>query len=167
MIARIITTGTNTPDTLSAIFAIGAFVAAASLTIFIICDNVVSSPTLCCFTFNKSRLVYRSRRYHISDFFVYRNAFTCKCGFIYGTAAFCYNPASTGILSPGLTTKISPFFHTLYSNSFSSPSFTITAVLGARSISPLSASVVFPLECASSSIFPTVISVRIIAADSK
>ena len=31
-----ITTGTNTPDTLSAILAIGAFVAAASLTIFII-----------------------------------------------------------------------------------------------------------------------------------
>ena len=41
-----ITAGTNTPDTLSAIFAIGAFVAAASLTIFIIWDKVVSSPTL-------------------------------------------------------------------------------------------------------------------------
>ena len=41
-----ITTGTNTPDTLSAIFAIGAFVAAASLTICIIFDKVVSSPTL-------------------------------------------------------------------------------------------------------------------------
>ena len=40
-----ITQGTNTPDTLSAIFEIGAFVAEASLTIFIICDNVVSSPT--------------------------------------------------------------------------------------------------------------------------
>ena len=34
--AIIITAGTNTPDTLSAIFAIGALVAAASLTIFII-----------------------------------------------------------------------------------------------------------------------------------
>ncbi len=40
------TVGTNTPDTLSAIFAIGAFVAAASLTIWIICESVVSSPTL-------------------------------------------------------------------------------------------------------------------------
>ena len=39
-----ITTGTNTPETLSAAFAIGAFVAAASLTIFIICESVVSSP---------------------------------------------------------------------------------------------------------------------------
>ena len=40
-----ITTGTKTPETLSAIFAIGAFPAAASLTIFIICESVVSSPT--------------------------------------------------------------------------------------------------------------------------
>ena len=40
-----ITTGTNTPDTLSAIFAIGAFVAAASLTICIILDSEVSFPT--------------------------------------------------------------------------------------------------------------------------
>ena len=41
-----ITVGTNTPDTRSAAFAIGALVAAASLTILIICDSVVSSPTL-------------------------------------------------------------------------------------------------------------------------
>ena len=41
-----ITAGTKTPETLSAIFAIGAFVAAASLTMRIICDRAVSSPTL-------------------------------------------------------------------------------------------------------------------------
>ena len=41
----LITTGTNTPETLSATFAIGAFVAAASLTILIIWESVVSSPT--------------------------------------------------------------------------------------------------------------------------
>ena len=40
------TAGTNIPETLSAIFAIGALVAAASLTILIIWDRVVSSPTL-------------------------------------------------------------------------------------------------------------------------
>ena len=44
--ATAMTAGTNTPDTRSAIFAIGAFVAAASLTIRMICDSVVSSPTL-------------------------------------------------------------------------------------------------------------------------
>lgn len=46
IIAIVITAGTNTPDTLSAIFAMGAFVAAASLTIFMIWERVVSSPTL-------------------------------------------------------------------------------------------------------------------------
>src|SRR5699024_2317807 len=39
------TMGTNTPETLSATFAMGAFVAAASLTIWIIWERVVSSPT--------------------------------------------------------------------------------------------------------------------------
>ena len=41
-----ITTGTKMPETLSAILAIGALVAAASLTMRIICARVVSSPTL-------------------------------------------------------------------------------------------------------------------------
>ena len=40
-----ITVGTKMPETLSATLAIGAFVAAASLTILMICDSVVSSPT--------------------------------------------------------------------------------------------------------------------------
>ena len=43
---QIRTAGTKIPDTLSAIFAIGAFVAAASLTISMIWDKVVSVPTL-------------------------------------------------------------------------------------------------------------------------
>ena len=45
IIATAITAGTNTAETLSATFAIGAFVAAASVTVFIICDRMVSSPT--------------------------------------------------------------------------------------------------------------------------
>ena len=40
-----ITMGTNTPDTRSAILAMGALVAAASLTMRMIWDRVVSSPT--------------------------------------------------------------------------------------------------------------------------
>ena len=43
--AMAMTVGTNTPDTLSATFAIGALVAAASLTIWMIWESVVSSPT--------------------------------------------------------------------------------------------------------------------------
>ncbi len=44
--ARPMTAGTKTADTLSAILASGAFVAAASETILIIWESVVSSPTL-------------------------------------------------------------------------------------------------------------------------
>ena len=43
--ATVVTSGTNTPETLSAILAIGAFVEEASLTVFIIFASVVSSPT--------------------------------------------------------------------------------------------------------------------------
>lgn len=39
------TAGTKTPDTRSATLAMGALVAAASLTIFMIWERVVSSPT--------------------------------------------------------------------------------------------------------------------------
>ena len=46
------------------------------------------------------------------------------------------------------------------------PSLSINAVFGAREINDFKASVVFPLDLASS-ILPTVINVRIIAADSK
>ena len=42
----ILSSAPNIVNTLSAIFAIGALVEAASLTIFIICESVVSSPTL-------------------------------------------------------------------------------------------------------------------------
>ena len=44
--AMVMTAGTKTPDTRSATLAMGALVAAASLTIWMIWDNVVSSPTL-------------------------------------------------------------------------------------------------------------------------
>ena len=48
-----ITVGTKTPETLSATLAIGAFVAAASLTIWMIWESVVSSPTLVAWHFRK------------------------------------------------------------------------------------------------------------------
>ena len=74
---------------------------------------------------------------------------------------------STGTFSPGLTTKISPTLIFSIGISFSFPySSIITAVLGASFIRLFMASVVLPLLMASS-ILPTVISVRIIAADSK
>ena len=73
---------------------------------------------------------------------------------------------STGIFSPGLTTKISLIFTCSIAISVSIPSCSIIAVFGASLINFFNASVVLPLEWASN-IFPRVISVRIIAADSK
>ena len=73
---------------------------------------------------------------------------------------------STGIFSPGRTTKISPFCTCSMGTAVSMPSRSTTAVLGANFIKPFNASVVRPLDRASS-IFPTVISVKIMAADSK
>ena len=73
---------------------------------------------------------------------------------------------STGIFSPGRTTKMSPFLTWAIGTVVSTPFFSITAVFGASFIKPFKASVVRPFDLASS-IFPTVMSVKIIAADSK
>ena len=160
-----ITTGTKTPDTLSATFAIGAFVAAASLTIFIICERVVSSPTL----------VASQRRK--PDWFMVAaetpSPGSLSTGMLSPVSAASLTALlpssttpSTGIFSPGRTTKTSPFLTCSTGTSTSCPSLTITAVFGESFIRLLSASVVLPLDRASS-ILPTVIRVRIMAADSK
>ena len=73
---------------------------------------------------------------------------------------------STGIFSPGLTTNKSPLFTSSILTVTSLPSLMTTAVCGARSIKLFKASVVRPLDIASN-IFPTVIKVGIMAADSK
>ena len=73
---------------------------------------------------------------------------------------------STGMLSPGRTTNTSSLC-TCSTGTVTSCSSRITvAVFGASFIRLFSASVVLPFDRASS-ILPTVISVRIIAADSK
>ena len=73
---------------------------------------------------------------------------------------------STGILSPGRTTNKSSFFKFSTGTVSSFPSTKITAVSGERFIKDFNAFVVLPFAFASS-ILPTVIKVRIVAADSK
>ena len=73
---------------------------------------------------------------------------------------------STGICSPGRTTKMSPVLTSSTPTTVSTPSLSRTAVFGASCIRPFSASVVRPFDMASS-ILPIVISVGIMAADSK
>ena len=161
----LITTGTNTPETLSATFAIGAFVAAASLTIWMIWESVVSSPTLVASQVRKP------------DWFKVaadtRSPASLSTGILSPVSADSLTALvpsrttpSTGIFSPGRTMKWSPFFTWSMPTSTSFPSLKRTAVFGASFIRLFNASVVFPLEI-DSSIFPTVIRVRIMAADSK
>lgn len=73
---------------------------------------------------------------------------------------------STGILPPGLTTIISPTIIFSKLSSISFPSLKTKAVLGAKLISLLIASLVFPFDFASK-YFPTVINVSIVPASFK
>ena len=159
------TAGTNTPDTLSAIFAIGAFVAAASLTIWMICESVVSSPT---------RVARHLRK---PDWFTVAAETAApgalSAGMLSPVSAASLTalvPASTtpstGMRSPGRTTNTSPVCTCSTGTVTSAPSRSTVAVFGASSMRLRSASVVLPFERASS-VLPTVMSVRIMAADSK
>ena len=160
-----ITTGTNTPDILSAILATGALVAAASLTIDMICESVVSSPTRVARHFRNPdwlrvavlTLLPSSLSTGI-DSPVSADSFTADIPSM--------TTPSTGMFSPGLTTKTSPITTSSMSTVFSMPSLITLAVLGASFIRLFKASVVLPFEY-DSSILPTVIRVKIIAADSK
>ena len=160
-----ITAGTNIPDTLSAIFATGAFVAAASLTILMMADSVVSSPTLVA-----SQTIY-------PEVFIVAADTGSPTAFSTGTLspvradsftalAPSFTYPSTGMLSPGRTAKRSPTFTVSMGTVTSVPSFIITAVFGESFIRLFKASVVFPFDLASKSL-PTVIKVSIMAAASK
>ena len=101
------TIGTNIPDTLSAILAIGALVAAASLTILIICDRVVSSPTRVALALiNPVLLIVAAETSSPIDLS------TGTLSPVSADSSIAVPPSiitpSTGMLSPGLTTKTSP-----------------------------------------------------------
>ena len=159
------TAGTNTPEIRSATLAIGAFVADASLTIWMIFANVVSSPTRVAFAVKNPEALMVAA--------VSSSPTLLSTGMLspeIADSSTALSPEritpSTGMLSPGRTTKISSTFTCSIGTLFSSPSIRMVACFGANSISPRNASVVLPLEYASS-ILPTVISVSIMAADSK
>ena len=161
----VITAGTKTLETRSAIFAIGALVAAASLTILMIWERVVSSPTRVASHLMKPDWLTVAAET--------RSPAALSTGILSPVRAdslTALEPSiitpSTGMFSPGRTTKVSPFTTWSMGTVASWPFRMTTAVLGASFIRPFKASVVLPLERASS-IFPTVIRVRIIAADSK
>ena len=159
------TAGTKKPETVSAILAMGALVAAASLTIRMIWASVVSSPTRVASHFRKPDWLVVAA--------LTLSPAALSTGMLSPVRALSFTALepsstrpSTGMFSPGRTTKRSPFFTCAMGTVTSAPSRSRVAVWGASFIRLLSASVVLPLERASS-ILPTVIRVRIMAADSK
>ena len=159
------TAGTKIPATRSATFAIGALLAAASDTNFMTPAIVVSSPT-----FVASHLRY-------PEVFVVA-AKTCEptvfsAGMLSPVRADSSiellpskTMPSTGTASPGFTIKVSPRVTSFDKITTSLPSLMTVAVLGVSFIRLLIALVVLPFATVSRSL-PTVISVSIIAADSK
>ena len=159
------TTGTKMPLTVSAVLASGALVAAASRTSRMTCESVVSCPT-------------RSARQVSAPFWLMVAALTLLPGNLstgilspVSAASFTLETPSvtvpsTGIASPGRTRNRSPTATSATGSVTCLPSRSTQAVWGARFISPFSASVVLPLLYASS-VLPTVIKVKIMAADSK
>ena len=165
MAARAMTTGTKTPDTRSAILAMGAFVAAASSMRRMIWARVVSSPT---------RAARQRRK---PDWFSVAEATSSpgplSMGRLSPVSAASFTALvpstttpSTGMVSPGRTTKMSPALTSPTGTVVSAPSLRSVAVWGASCKRLFRASVVFPLARASS-IFPTVMRATIMAADSK
>ena len=164
MTAMEITAGTKMPLTRSATLAMGAFVAAASDTMRMIWLSVVSSPTRVASHLRKPLALTVA-----ADTASPTALSTGMLSPVSAASLTEESPSSTtpstGMLSPGRTRNISPFFTCAMGTIFSSPATRTVAVWGASFIRERSASVVFPWLRASS-FWPTVIRVRIIAADS-
>ena len=139
------TVGTKIPETLSAVLARGALVAAASRTRRMTWDRVVSCPT---------RVALQAR----APFWLMVAALTGSPGClstgrlspVRAASLMLEMPStttpSTGMLSPGRTRKMSPGLTSATGTVTGLPSRTMRAVWGARRIRLLRASVVRPLE---------------------
>ena len=161
-----ITTGTNTPDILSAIFSMGALELVASSTRRMMPANAVSAPT------RSARMANHPVRLIVAPVTGSPTIFsTGTLSPVITDSSTVPSPSTTvpsaGTPSPAFTTRMSPGRTCSAGTSSSDPSARRrVAVLGDRSISWEMASVVLPFARASK-YFPNVMSVRIIAADSK
>ena len=159
------TTGTNTPATLSASLAMGALDEEASSTRRIIWARVVSSPTR------------RASKVKEPDLLMAAAATlspgplsTGRDSPVRADSSTAEVPStmtpSTGMDWPGRTTMRSPTRTSSTGISTSTPSRRTLAVLGARSMSRVMAWLVLPLDRVSRYL-PRVMRVRIMPADSK
>ena len=163
--ATAITAGTNTPLTLSASLAMGAFEPDASSTRRTICERVVSSPT------------FVARILKKPDRFIVAPTTSPPTDLSFGTLSPVIADSSidappsvitpsVGTASPGRTTMMSPTRTSSTGILCSTPFRSTDALLGARSMSFEMASEVRPFARASKNL-PSVISVSIMPADSK
>ena len=158
------TTGTNTPATLSAVRAIGALVFCASSMARMICDRAVSLPIL--------RASTRRNPFLLIVAPVTVSPAALSTGMLSpvsmdsSTALWpSTTTPSTAICSPGRTEMISPTATCSTGISTSFPSRSTTAVLGVRSSSSLIAPAVRPLDRASN-VLPSRTRVMMMAVDS-
>ena len=139
------TAGTNTPETLSAIFAIGALVADASFTIRTICAKDVSSPTLVALHFNNPvRLMVAVNK--MSPTFLSTGMLSPVMEDSSTAELPSMTSPSAGMRSPGRTKKISPTAINSAGIIISFPFLTTHALSGAIFARLFNASVVRPLE---------------------
>ena len=143
--AMAMTTGTNTPEMVSASLATGALVEAASLTMLISWARVVSSPT------RVARHLRKPLWFSVAEVTVSPSALSTgmlspvSADSLTALAPSTTTP-STGMFSPGRTTKMSPLLTSSMPTVISSPFRMTLAVFGASFIRLFSASVVRPLE---------------------
>ena len=160
------TTGTNTPATLSARRAMGALVALASSTSWMMRASAVSAPT------RVARKVNEPVRLMVAAFTVSPGAFSTGIDSpVSALSSTAEDPSSTtpstGTASPGRTKMVCPSWISSTATVASLPSSsTMVAVLGARSMSFSMAPPVFDLLRVSRYL-PTVTSERIVPALSK
>ena len=129
--ASAITVGTKMPETLSAIFAIGALVAAASSTMRMICESAVFSPTRVARHFKKPDVLSVAAETSSPAFLS-----TGTLSPVSAASLTALSPSSTtpsvGMLSPGRTTKTSPTLTCSIGTTLSMPYAQSVAVLGAN-----------------------------------
>ena len=167
MTAMVMTVGTNTPDTLSATFAIGALVAAASRNHL---DDLGESRILAdpgCLAAQEAGLIDRCGGNAVAGGLVHRNTLAGQRGFVHSAVRLPEPRRPPGCFRPDERRIRRRVLYLLNRHSaLPDRSEAASRSSGPASSGSLSASVVLPLERASS-ILPTVIRVRIMAADSK
>ncbi len=160
-----ITTGTKTPDTLSASFWMGALEPCASSTIRMIWARTVSLPILAALNVNEPNLLMVAPTTVSPAFFSTGRLSPVSMDSSIEVFPSMMTP-STGTFSPGLTRMTSPTWTSSMGISSSQPSRMTLAVLAWSPMSFLMASDVLPFATASRYL-PSRISVMIMADASK